>query len=412
MNEQKKPTKIQAALLSWLGIPQIACDPLFWNQYYSATVAGQTITAKTVMQLSAVWSCVRLISETIATLPLGLYSKNSDGTRSAVTDNPIYSIIHSRPNSETIAAVFWESFVSAMLIRGNAFAEKLMVGNRLIGLKFLDPNCLTIQKGDRGQAVYKYTEGGQMREIAANRIFHVPGFSLNGKNGVSAIEYGCNVFASGQAAGVAANGMFENGLSPTVAMEYPQKLNPAQRAEARATLESLSGAANSGKSLVLENGVKAHVLNINPRDAQLLESRNFSVEEICRWFRVPPFMVGHTSNSTSWGTGIEQQMIGFLMFTLRPWLTRLEQSINANLLTPVEQLTMYAEFNVEGLLRGDSTARREFYASALQNGYMNRNQVAARENLPAIDGGEMYTVQSNLVELNKLETVFSNETRP
>jgi HK97 family phage portal protein len=176
-------------------------------------------------------------------------------------------------------------------------------------------------------------------------------------------------------------------------------LKTDQREQIRTHVRSVQ---DRGEFMVFEKGTGFHRLSMNPQDAELLSTRAFNVEEICRWFRVPPFMVGHSEKSTSWGTGIEQQMIGFVTFVLRPWCVRIEQSIRKNLLTPVEQNSYSAEFALEGLLRGDSGARSAFYASAGQNGWMTRNEMRRLENLPPVEGGDVLTVQSNLVPLDKL----------
>ncbi len=401
----KKPGKIKAALLDWLGIPVSLTDSGFWSQI-GTTAAGQTINDTTILKLSTVWACSRLVAETIATLPLGLFERTAKGRKSA-SQLSLYNIIHNQPNADSVASVFWESMVAAMLLRGNAFAEKLVIGGRLVGLKFLNPTYLTIQSDSNYNVKYLYTEKGKQREIPAARIFHIPGFTTNGQWGLSVVAYGAGVFGSALAADTAANSTFEKGLSPTIAFKVDRIIKPEQREDFRTAMAAISGAVNAGKSAVLEQGMDVTTIGINPKDAQLLESRAFSVEEICRWFRVPPHMVGHSEKSTSWGTGIEQQMIGFLQFTLRPWLTRIEQHINTDLLSPVEQTRYYAEFNIEGLLRGDSTARKEFYSSALQNGWMNRNQVAAMENQPSLEGGDIYTVQSNLIPIDQLGKVPS-----
>lgn len=404
----KKPNRIKAALLDWLGIPISLTDSGFWSQV-GTTAAGQQINDTTILKLSTVWACSRLVAETIATLPLGLFEKTSKGRQSASSLN-LYNIIHNQPNADSVASVFWESMVAAMLLRGNAFAEKLMIGNRLVGLMFLNPCYLTLQSDINGNVKYLYTEKGKQREIPEARIFHIPGFSTNGKWGLSVVQYGAGVFGSALAADTAANSTWEKGLSPTIAYKIDRVIKKEQRDDFRDSMAEVSGAINAGKAVVLEGGMDAMPLGINPKDAQLLESRAFSVEEICRWFRVPPHMVGHSEKSTSWGTGIEQQMIGFLQFTLRPWLTRIEQHINSDLLTPVEQMRYYAEFNIEGLLRGDSAARSQLYASALQNGWMNRDIVADKENLPKIPGGDIYTVQSNLIPLDQLGKVEPSQS--
>ncbi|HBO6323831.1 TPA: phage portal protein [Pseudomonas aeruginosa] len=398
----KKPSRLKAAVLGWLGVPVGLTDENFWNQF-GTNVAGQAVNECSVLKLSAVWACARLIAETISTLPLGLYEKTARG-RIALTDHPLYSIIHSRPNPDSTAVVFWEAMIVSMLLRGNGFAEKNYIGKRMVSMDFLAPGRLSITRAANGNRKYRYTEkDGTQREIPAKNIFRIPGFTIDGDWGLSAIEYGSQVFGSALAAGNAANSTFEKGLAPTVAFTMQRVLNKEQRTEFRESLAEVSGAINAGKSPLLEGGMDAKTIGINPKDAQLLESRAFSVEEICRWFRVPPFMVGQSEKSSSWGTGIEQQMIGFLTFTLRPWLTRIEQAINKDLLSLADQMTTYAEFSVEGLLRADSKGRAEYLASMVNNGLMTRDEGRAKDNLPLMGGNaDVLTVQTALIPLDQL----------
>lgn len=396
----KKPNRIKAALLDWLGIPISLTDSGFWSQI-GTTAAGQTVNDTTVLKLAAVWSCSRLISQTISTLPLSTYERTGSG-RQVARNHSLHNIVHNSPNPDSTAAVFWESMVAAMLLRGNAFAEKMMIGNRLVGMSFLYPPYLTIQKLNTGRYKYTYTQNGKQREIPEEKIFHVPGYTNGGRWGLSVIQYGAGVFGSALAADTAANNTFENGLSPTTALKVDRIIKPEQREDFRTAMSAISGAINAGKTPVLEQGMDVTTIGINPKDAQLLESRVFSGEEICRWFGLDPSMVGYGNKASNWGTGLEQKNISLLNYCLRPLMVKIEQQINKDLLTPVEQMRYYAEFNIEGLLRGDSTARKEFYSSALQNGWMNRNQVAAMENQPALPGGDIYTVQSNLIPLDQL----------
>lgn len=398
----KKPGRVRAAVLGWLGVPISLTDDAFWANF-GTTAAGQQVNEKSVMQLSAVWACARIIAETISTLPLGLYERTSTGRKPA-TDHPLYQLIHARPNAGTTSAVYWEAMIVAMLMRGNGIAEMKMIGRRLVALEFLVPGRLNVGRDSKGNRRYRYTDNdGTQRDIPTNRIFRIPGFTTDGDWGLSAIEYGANVFGSALASGNAANSTFERGLSPTVAFMMDKFLTKDQRTEFRENLKEISGAINAGQSPLLEGGMKAEPIGINPKDAQLLESRSFSVEEICRWFRVPPFMVGHSEKSTSWGTGIEQQMIGFLTFTLRPWLTRIEQAINKDLLSPVEQMTYYAEFSIEGLLRADSAGRGAFLASMVDHGLMTRDEGRSKENLPPKGGNaDVLTVQTALIPIDKL----------
>lgn len=410
----KKPGRIRASLLSWLGIPATLMDVGFWEQFAAnqgvTSNAGKTVTQANILSLSAAWACTRLISETIATLPLSLYRRTTNGPVVA-TDHPLQNILHAQPNPDTTAAVHWESTVAAMLLRGNARAELLKVGNRIVGLKFLVPDRLQLRQLPNRQYEYRYTDDdGKQRVIPKDRIWTIPGFSLNGQSGCSVITYGANVFGNALAADEAAGKTFSKGLMPTTAFTYPTVMNPEQRADTRTAIESLSGSANAGKSAVLEAGIQAVKVGIDPNDAQLLESRGFSVEEVCRWFRTPPWMVGHGEKSTSWGTGIEQQMIGFLMFTLAPWLRRVEQSITKDLLTPAEQQRLYPKFTVEGLLRADSAGRATFYASMVDHGIFTRDEVRALEDREPMGGNAaVLTVQTAMAPLDSLGLVSDSE---
>lgn len=404
MKSLKKPGRVKAALLDWLGVPIDLMNDDFWKFFGNNNVAGQVVNEKTVMQLSAVWSCVRLIAETISTLPLQMYERTPNG-RKAATTHPLYDIIHTQPNIDSTATVFWEAMIVAMLMGGNAVAEPKFIGPKLIALNFLDPRRLSCTKLN-GKRQWRYTmSNGLQRTLTDAEVFRIPGFTMDGDWGVSAVMYGAGVFGSALAAANASNSTFEKGLMPTIAFTLEGKLNPKDRDDFRDMVRRISGALNAGESPVLENGMTGAPLGINPVDAQLLESRNFSVEEICRWFRVPPFMVGHTTNSTSWGTGIEQQMIGFLTFTLRPWLTRIEQAINKDLLSPADQKKFYAEFSVEGLLRADSAGRAAFYKIMVDGGIFKRDEVRAKENMEPVGGNaDVLTVNSATMPLDKIGT--------
>jgi HK97 family phage portal protein len=404
--KMKKPGRIRAAVLDWLGVPISLVDGDFWSAYYGAqSTSGQCVNEKSMLQLSAVWACVRLISETIATLPLSMYERTSAGKQVA-SQHPLQLLIHNQPNADSTAAVFWESVIASMLLRGVAYVEKLQMstGGSVTGLGFLPRDRLGISRLGNGRKEYRFTDcGGKQRVIPESRIWKIPGFSIDGHNGVSVVQYGANVFGSAQAADTAAAKTFENGLLQTVYYKMERVLSPAQRTEFRENLKEITGAINAGKSPLLEGGMSADTIGINPNDAQLLESRGFSVEEICRWFRVPPFMVGHAEKSTSWGTGIESQMIAFLMFTLAPWLVRIEQAISKDLLSPVERLRYYPKFAVEGLLRADSAARAAFYSAMVNNGILTRDEVRELEDRDPMGGNAaVLTVQSAMVPIDTL----------
>lgn len=400
----KKPGKLKASILNWLGVPIELTDEAFWSQWASTTTSGgQTVNEQTVMSLSAAWACTRLISEAISTLPLHLYERRTDGRRLA-KEHPLYPILHRSPNESSTAATYWESNVAAVILRGNSFSRKKTIGGRLVSLEYLPPNKLNARKKSNGDIEILFTENdGTQRPVPERELFHIPGFSLDGKWGLSTIKYGAAIFGSALSAADAANKTFENGLSPTVAFTLDQVLKPEQRAEFRENLTAISGAVNAGKSPLLEGGMGVQTIGINPSDAQLLESRAYSVEEVCRWFRVDPSMVGHGNKDSNWGTGLEQKLIGFLTFTLRPWLTRIEQKINKELLSPVEQERYYAEFSIEGLLRADSSARSQFYSIMVNNGIFTRDEVRALENMELKGGNaDVLTVQTAMAPLDTI----------
>lgn len=391
--------RVRAAIDGWVRSFSLRDKDLYLDRETDSET-GVDVTPKAVMQVDAVWSCVRLISETIATLPLSMYERTSNGKRLA-SQHPLHFVIHDQPNADSSASVFWEALVASMLLRGNGWAEKLYVGNQLVGLAFLDPNKLVIRRDANGRKIYQYPRAdGTPRLIPKDRVWNVPGFTLDGETGVSVISYGAKVFGAAMAAERSAARTFRNGMLPTVYYKVANFLRPEQRKKFKAEIQ---GSVERGESPVLEGGTDVGTVGIKPSDAQLLESRGFSVESICRWFRVPPWMVGHTEKSTSWGTGIEQQMIGFLTFTLGPWLKRIEQAISKDLLTPAERIRFYPKFAVEGLLRADSTGRAAFYAAMVNNGILTRDEVRELEDRAPMGGNAaVLTVQSAMTTLDTL----------
>lgn len=397
----KQPGRIKSALLSWLGVPIDLTSGKFWATYSGAgSSSGVVVTPEKALQLSTVWACVRLLAETIATLPLNFFERVDGDDRVLAKKHPLYEILHNQPNSDMTATQFWEAVVASMLLWGNAFGEIHRSAGRVVSVDFLLPQRVAVKRLPDGSIEYRYSGlDGKQRVIDESSMFHIPAFTLDGVMGVSPIRAGAEVFGSAMATEQAAAKTFRNGMLQTIYYTIEQWLKPDQRAEFK---KNLAGSIERGEAPLLEGNMDVKSLGINPTDAQLLESRAFGVEEVCRWFRVPPFMVGHSEKSTSWGTGIEQQMIGFLSFAIRPWLTRIEQAVRKNLLTPVERLRYFAEFSVEGLLRADSAGRAALYASAGQNGWMTRAEIRKKENLPYIPGSDELTAQSNLLPLHLL----------
>jgi HK97 family phage portal protein len=370
--------------------------------------SGKAVNVQTALQLATVWACIRLISETIATLPLQVYQRDAKGGRTVNREHWLYPILHDQPNANMTAVEFWEAVVAQLCLWGNAYCLKTFAGSRIISLDPLKPNLMQVKTDLNGNLLYLYTTSKGIKTYTEAEIWHIKGFGIDGLIGLSPISYARNSLGSSMSADEASGKVFANGMRSGGALKMSQILKPDQRKEIRESLApELAGTSNTGKLMVLEGGMEFQPLSMNPDDAQMLETRAFHIEEICRWFRVPPFMVGHSEKSTSWGTGLEQQMLGFLTFALRPYLSRIEQGIKKGLLPPAERAKNFAEFSLEGLMRADSTGRAALYASAAQNGWMTRNEIRDLENWSPKSGGDELTVQSNLIPINMLGKITS-----
>ncbi|HGN9108867.1 TPA: phage portal protein [Enterobacter hormaechei] len=402
MKKNKRPGRVKSALLNWLGVPISLTTGTFWEEWFGTSSSGKVVTADKAIQLSAVWACVRLLSESISTLPLKIYVRQPDGSRKAATDHPAYSTLCRRPNSEMTPSRFMLMVVASICLRGNAFIEKKFIANRLVSLVPLLPQNMVVKRLTTGALEYKYTENGNERVIPVKSIMHIRGFGLDGVCGMMPMKTGRDVIGSAMAVEESAAKIFEQGLQSSGFLSADNALTDDQRERLRGYMASFTGSKNAGKIMVLEGGLKYQGVTMNPEDAQMLESRAFSIEEICRWFRVPPFMVGHTTKQSSWASSLEGMNLQFLTHTLRPLLVNIEQEIGRCLLDSDDEV--FAEFSVEGLLRADSAGRAAYYTSALQNGWMSRNDVRRLENMPPIEGGDIYTVQLNLTQLKNLES--------
>ncbi|UWS06767.1 phage portal protein [Phaeobacter inhibens] len=366
--------------------------------------SGEVVSEASALALSAVWGCVNLIAGTIATLPLMVYRTDTDGKREIAKSHPLYRVLHDSPNYDQTAVDFWEWMSAAIELRGNAYARIARGYNgRITALYPVAPQIVSVERLNNGALQYEWTEDGQHFKLTDRDVLHIRGFGGNPLGGLSTLQFGRGTFGLAQAQDRAASETFRNGLRPSGALTFAEFLSKENREIAETKLvEKFAGAQNAGRPMVLEGGTKWESLSITPEDAQMLESRGFSLEEICRFFGVPPFMIGHTVKSTSWGTGIEQQTIGFQKFTLRRRLKRIEQSIAKQLLSAADRSAgVTIEFNIEGLLRADTEARAAFYTSMTQIGAMTINEVRGLENLPPIEGGNVARMQMQNVPITE-----------
>lgn len=378
-------------------------EPEGWYSPGSESHAGEGVNAQSVLGLSAAWACVNLLAGTIASLPLMVYRTKADGTREVARDLPLYRLLHDSPNFDQTAVDFWEFIAASLELWGNAYARKIRQGGRIVALEPIQPDLVNVRRLDNGNLEYRWSQDGRSYVLTQNDVLHIRGFGGNPLGGMSTLTFGRHAFGLASAIDKAAGNTFRNGLRPSGIMTFEQFLKAEQREVIeKGLIDKFTGAMNAGRPMVLEGGTKWQQLTINPEDAQMLQSRGFSVEEVCRFFGVPPHMVGHTQNSTSWGTGLEQQTLGFQKFTLRRRLKRIEQAAEKQLLTPDDRAGgIVIEFNLEGLLRGDSAARSAFYQSGLQNGWMTINEVRALENMPPVEGGNVPRMQSQNVPITQ-----------
>lgn len=403
MKHNKKPGRVKSALLNWLGVPISLTNGEFWQEWSGVSSSGKLVTADKAMQLSTVWACVRLLSESISTLPIKIYQSRSDGSRTLAKEHPVYRLLCKQPNIEMTPSRFMLMVVASLCLRGNSFIEKKYIGPKLVALDPLLPQNMVVKRNKTsGMLEYKYTDPFTKKEriVPIKNMMHIRGFGMDGICGMIPIQTGRNVIGSALSVEESAAKIFENGLQSSGFISSDLPLNDEQRERIRSYLLSFVGSKNAGKMMVLEGGMKYNNVTMNPEAAQMLESRAFSIEEICRWFRVPPFMVGHMDKQSSWASSVEGMNMQFLTNTLRPLLVNIEQEISRCLLSGDDDY--YAEFSVEGLLRADSAGRAAYYTTSLQNGWMSRNDVRRLENLPPIDGGDIYTVQLNLTPIDQL----------
>jgi HK97 family phage portal protein len=357
--------------------------------------AGEIVSEHSAMSLSAVWACVNLLAGTIASLPVMVYRPDGKGRQQIATDHALYRVLHMSPNYDQTALDFWEFVCASLELWGNAYARIERTAGAVIGLYPISPVNVVVRRLSSGDLEYRWSENGRSFLSTDRDILHIRGFGGNPLGGMPTLQFGRNVFSLARAGDRVAGKMFANGMQPSGVLKFDKFLTPEQRQIAEEKLASqFAGASNAGRPFVLEGGVDWKQLSLTPEDAQMLESRAYSVEEICRFFGVPPFMIGHNEKSSGYPTSLEQQVLTFQKFTLRRRLKRIEQALMKQLLSPADRATgLSIEFNIEGLLRGDSAGRARFYQMMTGIGAMTINEVRALENWPDVEGGDVPRMQ-------------------
>ena len=388
--------------------PQNRTPGSSYTFFLGGSTSGKSVTERSAMQMTAVYSCVRILAEAIAGLPLHLYRYTPDGSKVKAVDHPLYLLLHDESNPEMSSFVFRETLMTHLLLWGNAYAQIIRNGKgEVVALYPLMPNRMSVDRDKHGQLYYTYTRAsdeaptmnGMTVLLPPSDVLHIPGLGFDGLVGYSPIAMAKNAIGLAIATEEYGAKFFANGAAPSGVLEHPGTIKDPSRVR-EAWMSQFGGSANSGKVAVLEEGMKYTPISISPEQAQFLETRKFQINEIARIFRIPPHMVGDLEKSSF--SNIEQQSLEFVKYTLDPWVIRWEQSIQRALLRPEEKKRYFAKFNVEGLLRGDYQSRMNGYAVARQNGWMSANDIRELENLdriPAEAGGDLYLVNGNMLPM-------------
>lgn len=368
-----------------------------WPGFLGDSVAGISVTPETALKISTVYACVGLLSETIASLPLIIYRyMENEAGRERARNHPLYPVFHDQPNDRQTAFDFVQMMQAHALLRGSGYA-RIKAGPRGFAdqLDPLHPDNVRKEKLASGRVRYMVTEdNGTEKPVNDEDIFEVGGLSLDGWNTLSVIGYARDSLGLSLAAERYGGRFFRNDSRPGGVLTTDGTLKEGVAKRIKGEWEALHTGLNQHRVAVLEGGLRWQQVGISPEEAQFLETREFQAEDVCRWFRVPPHMVGLTSKATSWGSGIEQMAIGFLTYTLRPWLTRWSQAIKRDLILAPQ--TYFADFVVEHLLRGDIQTRYNAYAVGRQWGWLSVNEIRGYENLNPVAGGDVYLTPLNM----------------
>lgn len=384
-----------------------------YNFYFGGTTSGKNVNERSAMQMTAVYSCVRILAEAVASLPIHLYKYNDRGGKEKATDNPLYYILHDEPNLEMTSFVFRETLMTHLLLWGNAYAQIIRNGRgEVLSLYPLMPNRISVERDDKGVIFYKYiTENYETINLNSTEVLHIPGLGFDGLVGYSPIAMAKNAIGMAIACEEYGATFFSNGATPGGTLEHPGTLkDPTKLRESwNATFGS---SRNANKVAILEEGLKYNPISVPPEQAQFLETRKFQINEIARIFRVPPHMVGDLEKSSF--SNIEQQSLEFVKYTLDPWISRWEQSLVRALIPEKDRKNYFIKFNLDGLLRGDYQSRMNGYAIGRQNGWMSANDIRQLENLDRIseqEGGDLYLVNGSMTKL-KDAGAFANVNVP
>lgn len=383
---------------------------------FGKSISGATVNEFSAMRVSAVYACVRILAESIASLPLHVY-QYKDGGKERVPNHPLYFLLHDAPNHEMTSFIFRETLMTHLLLYGNCYAQIIRdMSGRVIGLYPLLPNRMTVERDDNNEIIYRYTpttaesQFDKSAQVTLRRrdVLHIPALGFDGIQGYSPIAMARNAIGVAIACEEFGAKFFENDARPSGILKHPGTIkNPDKLRDSWQT--AFSG-ANHGKTAVLEEGVTYESISIPPDDAQFLDTRKFQLNEIARIFRVPPHMIADLERATF--SNIEHLSLEFVKFSLNPWVIRWEQALCKALISPSERGKFFVKFNVDGLMRGDYQSRMAGYAIGRQNGWLSSNDIREMEDMNRIsdaDGGNLYLVNGNMAKLKDAGSAYQQK---
>lgn len=400
---QTQPRR-KSTLLGYLGQTIRLTDSKFWAGFFGGEPwAGENVTPAAAMQISAVWAGIRLTAQTIGSMPKAIFEDTPDGPVLA-RDGPTDLLIRVSPNDEQTPMEFWEQVVGCAELVGDGLARKHFIGRRVVAMTLMDPMRTQVKRNVAGGLEYHYTDDkGRLLILPPVEVFHLKGFSLGGDRGMSTVSYGAQGMSLARAAEKTAGKLFRSGLRSSGFVNTGQVLEEPDRERLNKILGEYTGADKAGGIMLLEGGMTYTALSMNSRDAELLLTRKFQIEEIGRWFGLPPILLGHAvEGQTMWGSGVDSIIQAWLTLGLNQRLVRIEQAVSKRLMNAEERGRLYMKCNADALLRVNSAARATFLATMVQNGLLTRDEARALMERGKIAGGDVATAQVNLVPLHML----------
>lgn len=359
--------------------------------------AGVYVNEATAVNSALVMSCVKILAESLATLPLPVYKRMEPRGRERARDHALYTLLHDEPNPYMSSVTYFERVMAHLALWGNSYSRIERRGGDVVALWPIHPREIEPFLTDRKELRYRLN-GDENNTLPATDVLHIPGLAMDGLKGISPLTMMRQALGIAVAAESYGARFFANDARPSILLKHPAQLSETARGNLRDSWQEMHGGNKRGGVGILEEGMDLVEVGMPPKDAQFLESRRYQVQEFARFYRIPPHLLADVERSTSWGSGIEQQNIGFVQFTMRPWLVRIEKEINRKLIPAHERSRYYAEFLVDGLLRGDLQARKEYYATARQWGWMSANDILELENQNPIPNGDVYLQPMNMIE--------------